>query len=149
MPHTPKPETIEDQTAKAVDPATPCSALDEQRKALAEARLRIIARYEQIEGWLKNDDLPEDIRTNWEGMTEGLRQARRLIGGMWDELPVPTPQAVIEHDAKCAAALLAFITESNSTPPTPEEEAALRRIDERVSEGLGFPVGSLRGEQNA
>ena len=74
-----------------------CSALDEQRNALAEARLRIIARYEQVDGWLKQP-APESTLANWAGISEGLRQARRIIGGMWDELPVPTPQAVIDHN---------------------------------------------------
>ena len=63
-------------------------------------------------------------------------------------LPVPTPQAVIDHNEESAEALLDFIDEVNATPPTPKEEAALRRIDERVSEGLGFPVGYLREKQN-
>lgn len=58
-----------------------------QRAALSEARQRVISRYEQIDGWLEKP-LPEDIRTNWEGLSDGLRQARRLIGGMWDELPI-------------------------------------------------------------
>ena len=124
-----------------------CSARDEQRNALAEARLRIIARYEQVETWL-NQPATESMLSNWSGIIEGLRQARRIIGGMWDELPVPTPQAVIDHNEESAEALLDWIDEVNATPPTPEEEAALRRIDERVSEGLGFPVGYLRGEHN-
>ena len=75
-----------------------CSALDEQRNALAEARLRIIARYEHVETWLKQP-APEQTLANWAGIVEGLRQARRIIGGMWDELPVPKPKAVIEHEA--------------------------------------------------
>ncbi|MBK8772391.1 MAG: hypothetical protein IPM06_18490 [Rhizobiales bacterium] len=124
-----------------------CSARDEQRNALAEARLRIIARYEQVETWI-NQPATESMLSNWSGIIEGLRQARRIIGGMWDELPVPTPQAVIDHNEESAEALLDWIDEVNATPPTPEEEAALRRIDERVSEGLGFPVGYLRGEHN-
>ena len=75
------------------------SILDEQRNALAEARQRIIARYEEVDKWLKNEDLPECIIANWAGMTEGLREARRIIGSMWNELPVSKPQAVIEHEA--------------------------------------------------
>lgn len=74
------------------------SALAEQRNALAEARLRIIARYEHVQGWLKQP-APEDTLKNWAGIVEGLRQARQIIGAMWDELPVPKPQAVIDHEA--------------------------------------------------
>lgn len=74
------------------------SALAEQRNALAEARLRIIARYEHVETWLKQP-ATEQTLANWAGMVEGLRQARQIIGAMWDELPVPTPQAVIDHEA--------------------------------------------------
>ena len=77
------------------------SALDEQRNALAEARLRIIARYEHVDTWLKLD-VPENIAANWRGITEGLRQARRIIGGMWDELPVQKPQSVIDHQARAS-----------------------------------------------
>ena len=73
------------------------SILDEQRNALAEARLRIIARYEHVETWLKQP-APETTLANWAGMVEGLRQARCIIGSMWDELPVSKPQAVIEHE---------------------------------------------------
>ena len=79
-------------------PPVPCSALDEQRNALAEARLRIIARYEHVETWLRQS-ATEQTLANWAGMVEGLRQARQIIGAMWDELPVPTPQAVIDHEA--------------------------------------------------
>lgn len=64
------------------------SALAEQRNALAEARLRIIARIEDNKRW--GDPLDEEA---------GLQKARRIIGAMWDELPVPTPQAVIDHEA--------------------------------------------------
>jgi len=74
------------------------SALTEQRKALAEARLRIIARYEHVETWLKQP-ATEQTLANWAGIVEGLRQARQIIGAMWDELPVPKPQAVIDHEA--------------------------------------------------
>ena len=77
------------------------SALDEQRNALAEARLRIIARYEHVDTWLTLG-VPENIAANWRGITEGLRQARRIIGGMWDELPVPKPQSVIDHQARAS-----------------------------------------------
>lgn len=56
--------------------------------------------------------------------------------------------ANIDHNEESAEALLDWIDEANASPCTPEEEAALRRIDERVSAGLGFPVGSLRGEHN-
>lgn len=80
-------------------PPVPCSALDEQRNALAEARLRIIARYEHVETWLKQP-APEQTLANWAGMVEGLRQARQIIGAMWDELPVPKPQAVIDHETR-------------------------------------------------
>jgi len=79
-------------------------ALGAQRNALAEARLRIIARCEQVEGWSRQDTT-DMIRSNWDGIAEGLQQARRIIGAMWDELPVPKPQAVIEHEAKCAAVM--------------------------------------------
>lgn len=140
----PTPIDTAGQTCEGL-PAKICSALDEQRNALSEARKRIIARYEQIEKWLENDDLPEDIRTNWEGMSEGLRQARRIIGGMWDDLPVPMPSAIPDHET----VIQAFIAAVNATPPTPDEEAALRRIDEMTSEKLGFPVGHLREKQNA
>jgi len=74
------------------------SALDEQRNALAEARLRIITRYEHVQTWLKQPATEETL-ANWAGIVEGLRQARQIIGAMWDELPVPKPQAVIEHEA--------------------------------------------------
>ena len=73
-------------------------ALAEQRNALAEARLRIIARYEHVETWLKQPATDETL-ANWAGMVEGLRQARQIIGAMWDELPVQQPQAVIDHEA--------------------------------------------------
>jgi len=69
-------------------PPVPCSALAEQRNALAEARLRIIARIEDNKRW--GDPLDQEA---------GLQEARRIIGAMWDELPVPTPQAVIDHEA--------------------------------------------------
>lgn len=74
------------------------SELDSQRNALSEARGRIIARSEQIKTWLKNPP-SDDVKVSWEGMIEGLNQARRIIGAMWDELPVPKPQAVIDHEA--------------------------------------------------
>lgn len=80
------------------------SALDEQRRALAEARQRIIARCQQVEKWPRKD-ATDMIAANWDGIVEGLQQARRIIGAMWDELPVPLPQAVLEHNAKCAAAM--------------------------------------------
>jgi len=79
-------------------PPVPCSGLDEQRNALAKATLRIIARYEHVETWLKQP-ATEQTLANWAGMVEGLRQARQIIGAMWDELPVPKPQAVIDHEA--------------------------------------------------
>jgi len=66
--------------------------VDAQRAALAEARHRIIARYEHVDNWLKQP-LPYDTRANWEGITEGLRQARRIIGAMWDDLPISIPLA--------------------------------------------------------
>lgn len=74
------------------------SALAEQRNALAEARLRIIARQEQVEKWSRKDTT-DLINANWDGISEGLAQARRIIGAMWDELPVQQPQAVIDHEA--------------------------------------------------
>lgn len=40
MPHTPKPETIEGQTAKAVDPATSCSPADLLPWVIAELRAK-------------------------------------------------------------------------------------------------------------
>jgi len=69
-------------------------ALDNQRAALAHARRLIIARYEQIQEWLRQDGVPEDTIANWSGMVEGLMQARRIIGGMWDSLPVPVQPAL-------------------------------------------------------
>jgi len=86
------------------------SALAEQRNALAEARLRIIARYEHVETWLKQPATDETL-ANWAGMVEGLRQARQIIGAMWDELPVPKPQAVIDHEAH----MCRVIEEQNET----------------------------------
>lgn len=65
------------------------SALAEQRNSLAEARIRIIARIEDNKRW--GDPLDQEA---------GLQEARRIIGAMWDELPVPTPQAVIDHEAR-------------------------------------------------
>lgn len=71
--------------------------VEQQRNALAEARLRIVARYEHVQTWLKQPAEEQTI-ANWAGIVEGLRQARRIIGAMWDELPVPKPQAVIDHE---------------------------------------------------
>lgn len=62
-------------------------AVDEQRNALAEARLRIIAR---IDGTDKD---------------AGLQEARRIIGAMWDELPVSKPQAVVDHEKRIRQAI--------------------------------------------
>lgn len=89
--------TQDDTATEGCAPAA-CSALDEQRNALAEARMRIIERAETVATWLKQP-APENTLTNWAGMVEGLNQARRIIGAMWDELPVSKPQAVIDHEA--------------------------------------------------
>lgn len=43
----------------------------------------------------------------------------------------------------------ACVAEARSRPLTPDEEASLRRIDERVSAAVGFPVGSLCTKPNA
>ncbi len=90
--------TNTDNRAGAVAPAATCSALAEQRNALAEARLRIIARQEQVKKWSRKDTT-DLMNANWDGISEGLAQARRIIGAMWFELPVPQPQAVIDHEA--------------------------------------------------
>lgn len=81
----------------------PCSPLDAQRAALSEARQRIIARYEHVELWLKQPAATEAMLANWSGMVEGLRQARQIIGAMWDNLPVPIAPKV---EANRAAALI-------------------------------------------
>lgn len=61
MPHTPKPETIEDQTAQAVDPATPCSPLDEDRSDEADYCLEA---YEEAASHL--EILAEDLEAGLE-----------------------------------------------------------------------------------
>ena len=65
-----------------------------QSDALAEARLRIIARYEENDRW--GDPL---------GHEGGLKEARRIIGAMWDDLPISKPQAVIDHERGIRAAI--------------------------------------------
>ena len=69
----------------------------------------LIARLEQVEKWPRKD-ATDMIAANWDGIAEGLAQARRIIGAMWDELPVPQPQAVAEHNAKCGA----WLSEQNA-----------------------------------
>jgi len=69
-----------------------------QQLALAEARRLIIARYEQIESW-PTDNVPGDALEHRLGITEGLRQARRIIGGMWDDLPIKGKSHTPMNDA--------------------------------------------------
>lgn len=124
----PKPETSEGQEAKGGCLHHACSSLDAQRNALAEARLRIIARYEHVETWLKQPAMEETL-ANWAGIVEGLRQARRIIGGMWDELPVPKPQAVIDHEKEIAIVMKTY------------QMSDLSKVDLRtIAERHGLPV---------
>lgn len=80
------------------------SAVEAQRNALAEARIRIIARIEDNKRW--GDPLDQE---------SGLQEARRIIGAMWDDLPVTKPQAVIEHEAH----IRRVITEQNAEVSEP------------------------------
>ena len=79
------------QVANDIEAKIPAIILEAQRNALAEARQRIIARCDQVEA------------TVAPFLADGLHEARRIIGAMWDELPVSKPLAVIEHEAKAAA----------------------------------------------
>ena len=58
-----------------------------QQNALAEARIRVITRLNQVQKWSRKDTT-DAIKYNWDGIEEGLSQARRIIGAMWDDLPV-------------------------------------------------------------
>ncbi len=109
--------TNTDNRAGAVAPAATCSALAEQRNALAEARLRIIARQEQVKKWSRKDTT-DLINANWDGISEGLAQARRIIGAMWFELPVPQPQAVIDHEAHMRRVIEGQNTQLSDDPDT-------------------------------
>ncbi len=84
-----------------------------QQNALAEARLRIISRLKHVEGWTRHDTTYM-INANWDGIAEGLSQARRIIGAMWDDLPVSKPQAVEDHEDSMRVAL----SEPNSDSAT-------------------------------
>jgi hypothetical protein len=117
-------------------PPVPCSALDEQRNALAEARLRIIARYEHVETWLKQP-ATEQTLANWAGMVEGLRQARQIIGAMWDELPVPKPQAVIDHEAHMRRVIEEQNAQGDSQSP------AKRHRNQNRRDGAAFACSDL------
>lgn len=72
--------------------------LDAQRAALAEARRRLIARRDQVNAWSRAGTT-DMIRANWDGIAEGLQQARLLIGAMWDDLPIVKPNDKLTHGA--------------------------------------------------
>ena len=75
-----------------------------QQNALAEARIRIIAQKNHVQ--LRSiEGTTAMIGSYLDGVEEGLSQARRIIGAMWDDLPVSNPQAVADHEQSIHAAL--------------------------------------------
>ena len=84
MPHTPKPETIEVQTAKAVDPAAICSAWTATSAALPQ---EIDAPYDLVWWWVPIIDEPV---ADWWDMPDDATYWRP-----WepDMLPPPPPNS--------------------------------------------------------